>query len=151
MGIISEVAGGVASANPVTAISQLGESLLDRFVPDPAQKQAAQAQVLQYQLQLQEAQIDAQNKLIASQAGDGESGARCIFLYAGIALYLFNYGFCHLLRLDSVQIPTAFHLIFATGILGPVGIEGFKTLSSIMSLPGESSVQIPGIKVVNKQ
>ena len=56
MADLAEIVGAAAAgANPVTAIVGLGKDLIDRFVPDPQAKAAAQGQ-------MQQALIDQQKQ-----------------------------------------------------------------------------------------
>jgi hypothetical protein len=156
MGAIATVIGGAVSGNPLTAVIDLGKDLIDKFVPDPAQKAAAQAQVLQVQAQLQEALIDQQNKVIEATSANQKDDhymkfVRAFFSISVTCLYLWNYAFCRLAHQEPIDIPVSLTTMFGCLMLGFVGVPaGIEAVKEIMVMPGESHVQLPGLKIGNK-
>ena len=160
---ISQVAGAVASgasAGPISAVSTLiggVNDIISKFVTDPNAKLEAQQHALDLQAQLQEAALDAMTK--QTQAADYSAkndhylwGARAFFCYGFSALYLFVYsGLCtKLLKVPPPQIPMNLNLIFAGVMLGCIGIPAaIEALKQIMAMPGDSQVNVLGMKIGN--
>jgi hypothetical protein len=60
--ILADALGSAAAAvNPVSAIADLGRDLIDKFIPDPEKKAAAQLAILDKQNQMNLAVIDQQD------------------------------------------------------------------------------------------
>jgi Holin of 3TMs, for gene-transfer release len=161
---ISQVAGAVAAgatSGPISAVSTLVggvNDIISKFVTDPNAKLAAQQHALDLQAQLQEAALDALTKQTQAAADSAKNdhylwGARAFFCYGFSALYLFVYsGLCtKLLHVPAPEIPMNLNLIFAGVMLGCIGIPaGIEALKQIMAMPGESQVNVLGVKIGNK-
>jgi hypothetical protein len=113
---------------------------------------------LDLQMQLQMAQLDAVTKQTqsANEAAKNDHylwGARAFFCYSFSALYLFIYSGLEekLLHVHAPEIPMNLNIIFAGVMLGCIGIPAaIEAMKSIMSMPGESSVKVPGFSASNK-
>ena len=157
MSDLASIVGAAASgANPVTAIVDLGKDLIDKFIPDPAAKAQASAHLLDVQAQLQEAQIDQQNKIIAATSANVQSDhymgqVRATFCYVIIALIAWNYAVCRFFHQMPLDIPATIFGMFTVIMLGFVGIPaGVEMVKQVMGMPGDSQVSVMGIKVGNK-
>lgn len=157
MSDLASIVGAAASgANPVTAIVELGKDLIDKFIPDPAAKAQASAHLLDVQAQLQEAQIDQQNKIIAATSANVQSDhymgqVRATFCYVIIALIAWNYAVCRFFHQMPLDIPATIFGMFTVIMLGFVGIPaGVEMVKQVMGMPGDSQVSVMGIKVGNK-
>lgn len=146
----------VSGANPVTAIVGLGKDLIDKFIPDPQAKAAAQAHVLDVQAQLQQALIDQQNKIIATTSANVRDdqymkAVRAFFSISMTILYLWNYALCRFFGQTPLDIPVSLTTMFGALMLGFVGIPaGIEATKQIMQMQGESQVSVLGIKAANK-
>jgi hypothetical protein len=160
---LAAIVGAAASANPVNAtantistIVELGKDLIDKFIPDPAAKAQASAHLLDVQAQLQEAQIDQQNKIIAATSANIQSDhymgkVRATFCYTVIALIVWNYAVCRFFHQPPSEIPTSIWGMFSVIMLGFIGIPaGIEMVKQVMGMPGDSQVSVMGIKVGNK-
>lgn len=156
---------GSAAAAPLSVVStfvNLGKDLIDKFIPDPQAKIAAQQHLADQTFQLQIAAIDQQNKILAAasdniKADPHSSGARAYFCGGVTTLILVNYGVLPIInlffgtKLTPFEIPANILWIFATIMLGFVGVPSvMETLKSVMGMQGDSQVSIPGIKISNK-
>ncbi|HTH42879.1 MAG TPA: 3TM-type holin [Terracidiphilus sp.] len=150
-----------AAVNPTSAISSainLGKDLIDKFIPDPQAKQAAQMHILDVQTQLQEAAIDQQNKVIAAAAQNVSNDhymmwMRAFFCFSMTIMYIWNYAVCRFFGQAPVELPMSMHAMFATIMLGFVGIPaGIEMAKQIAAMPGESQASVMGglIKAGNK-
>jgi Holin of 3TMs, for gene-transfer release len=154
--VASIVGAAAAGANPVTAVVGLGKDLIDKFIPDPQAKAAAQAHLLDLQAQMQAALIDQQNKIIAATSANIKDDhymqfVRAFFSISMIVLYIWNYAVCRFFQQPPIDIPTSMHAMFATVILGFVGIPaGIDATKKIMAMPGDSQVNVLGVKIGNK-
>ncbi len=174
MGTASGVAGaigtalGSAATAPLTgtaaimsAIAEIAKPLID-LIPDPQKKLEAQLHVSDQSYQLALAQLDQQNKILTAasaniQADPHSSGARAYYCYGVTTLILANYGLIPLFdgmlkwHLAPFQIPSNVLWIFATIMLGFVGVPSvMETLKTVMGMPGESQVNVLGMKMGNK-
>jgi hypothetical protein len=154
--VASIVGAAAAGANPVTAVVGLGKDLIDKFIPDPQAKAAAQAHLLDLQAQMQEALVDQQNKIIAATSSNVKDDhymqfVRAFFSISMIILYIWNYAICRFFHQQPIDIPTSMHAMFATLILGFIGIPaGVEATKTIMAMPGDSQVNVLGVKIGNK-
>lgn len=150
------VGAAAAAANPITAIIQLGKDLIDKFIPDPAAKAQASAHLLDVQAQLQEAQIDQQNKIIAATSANIQSDhymgqVRATFCYVIITLIAWNYAICRFFHQSPLDIPATIFGMFTVIMLGFVGIPaGVEMVKQVMGMPGDSQISVLGVKVGNK-
>jgi hypothetical protein len=153
---LTNLLGAAASANPISAIVGLGKDLIDKFVPDPAAKAQASAHLLDVQAQLQTAQIDQQNKIIAATSANLQSDhymgqVRATFCYVIISLIAWNYAICRFFHQPTLEIPATIFGMFTVIILGFVGIPaGVEMVKQVMGMPGDSQVSVLGIKLGNK-
>ena len=156
--VLGNVAAGAVSANPISAIVGLGKDLIDKFVPDPAAKAAAQAHVLDVQAQMQAEVIDQQNKIIEASSANVKDDhymqwMRAFFCFSMTIMYIWNYAGCRFAGQQPVDIPTSMHAMFASIMLGFVGIPaGIEMAKQVAAMPGESSASVLGgvIKAGNK-
>jgi hypothetical protein len=161
---ISQVAGAVAAgatSGPISAVSTLVggvNDIISKFVTDPNAKLAAQQHALDLQAQLQEAALDALTKQTQAAADSAKNdhylwGARAFFCYGFSALYLFVYSglATMLMKKPPPEIPMNLNLIFAGVMLGCIGIPAaIEALKQIMAMPGESQVNVLGVRIGNK-
>ena len=77
MAHVASIVGAAAGANPVTAVVGLEKDLVDKFIPDPQAKAAAQAHPLDLQAQMQEALIDQQNRSSQRPARTSRTTTTC--------------------------------------------------------------------------
>jgi Holin of 3TMs, for gene-transfer release len=153
---LAEIVGAAAAgADPITALIGLGKDLIDKFIPDPAAKAVAATRVLELQTQLQQAQIDQQNKIIAATSANLQSDhymgkARATFCYTIIALIAWNYAICRFFHQGPLDIPATIFGMFTVIMLGFVGIPaGVEMVKQVMAMPGNSQVSVLGVKVGN--
>lgn len=150
------VGAAAAGANPVSAIVELGKDLIDKFVPDPAAKAQASAHLLDVQAQLQQAQIDEQNKIIAATSANIQSDhymgkVRATFCYVIIALIAWNYAICRFFHQSPLDIPATIFGMFSVIMLGFIGIPaGVEMVKQVMGMPGDSQLSVLGVKIGNK-
>jgi hypothetical protein len=155
-GLAGLVAAAASAGNPITAIVELGKDLIDKFIPDPAAKAQASAHLLDVQAQLQEAQIDQQNKIIEATSANIQSDhymgrVRATFCYSVIALIVWNYAVCRFFHQTPTDIPISIWGMFSVIMLGFVGIPaGIEMVKQVMGMPGDSQVSVMGVKVGNK-
>jgi hypothetical protein len=157
---LGSVAGGVAGG-PLSAVGTVlagVNDIIGKFITDPNQKLAAQQHALDLQAQLQAAAMDAETKQTQSANDAAKNdhylwGARAFFCYGFTALYLFVYSgiAAKLIHSQPPEIPMNLNFIFAGVMLGCIGIPaGLEAMKTIMAMPGESSVTLPGFKASNK-
>jgi hypothetical protein len=154
--LASLVGAAASGANPITAIVELGKDLIDKFIPDPVAKAQASAHLLDVQAQLQEAQIEQQNKIIEATSANIQSDhymgrVRATFCYMIIALIAWNYAICRFFHQVSIEIPATIFGMFTVIMLGFIGIPaGVEMVKQVMGMPGDSQVSVMGVKVGNK-
>ena len=160
-GAVGSLIGGAASGplNIIQAVASLGQDLIDRFIPDPAQKIAAAQHLIDVQQALTLAQIDQQNKIMTAtstnQANDPHaSGSRAYFCYGVTTMLLVNYGVAPFVAsimhwpFQPFGIPPTIMGIFATIMLGWVGIPaGADMVKSVMGMDGDSSISALGVGI----
>jgi hypothetical protein len=150
------VGAAASAANPISAIVGLGKDLIERFIPDPAAKLEASTHLLDMQTQLQEAQIDQQNKIIAATSANIQSDhymgrVRATFCYMIIGLIAWNYAICRFFHQGPLEIPATIFGMFTVIMLGFIGIPaGVEMVKQVMGMPGDSQVSVLGVKVGNK-
>lgn len=149
------------AAGIITAISAIAKPLID-LIPDPQKKLEMQERLADQQQQLALAAIDQQNKIIQAasdniKADPHSSGSRAYFCIGVTTMILINYGVLPILNLifktnlTPFEIPSNVLWIFATIMLGFVGVPSvMETLKSVMGMPGDSQVNVLGIKIGNK-
>lgn len=158
MSVLSDMAGAAVGANPISAIADFGKDLIDKFIPDPAAKAAAQLALLDRQNQMSLALIDQQNKVIAAAQGNMKDDhymqwMRAFFCFSMTIMYIWNYAICRFFGQQPVDLPMSMHAMFATIMLGFVGIPaGIEMAKQVASMQGDSSASIMGglIKAGNK-
>lgn len=150
-----------SAAGIISAISEIAKPLID-LIPDPQKKLEAQQHVSDQQFQLAMAQIDQQEKVMQAASQNishdpHSSGSRAYFCIGVTTMILINYGALPVInlffgtRLTPFEIPGNVLWIFATIMLGFVGVPSvMETLKAVMGMPGESSVNLPGMKMSNK-
>lgn len=146
---IGSIAGSAASG-PIGIIGSLLSKALD-FIPDPAKKLEFQQHIQDQQLQLAMATIDQQNKQaeIASKniQNDKLSGPRAGFCWMVVGLLAWNYGLCPMFHRTPVNLP--FEIVGAfTALL--LGMSGMSMAREVALAPGDSQVNLLGVKVANK-
>jgi hypothetical protein len=164
MSELGDVAGAVAGSVAAGPLSGVGlvmgavNDIIGKFVTDPNAKLAAAQHALDLQAQMQVAQLDALTKQTQSANDAAKNdhylwGARAFFCYGFTALYLFIYSGLagKLLKVAIPDIPMNLNFIFAGVMLGCIGIPaGLEAMKTIMAMPGDSSVSLPGFKASNK-
>ncbi|HET6220165.1 MAG TPA: 3TM-type holin [Acidobacteriaceae bacterium] len=155
--VLSGITGAAVSANPISAIADLGKDLIDKFIPDPALKAQAQMHLLDSQNQMAMAQIDQQNKVIAAAAQNVSNdhymmGMRAFFCFSMTLMYIWNYAGCRFVGQAPIDLPMSMHAMFATIMLGFVGIPaGIEMAKQVAGMQGDSQVSVLGlVKAGNK-
>jgi Holin of 3TMs, for gene-transfer release len=149
---------GSAAAAPLSVVSSfvnLGKDLIDRFVPDPQAKLAAQQHLADQAANLQMAQLDQQNKMMTAASANIQADThmpvqRAYFCGGITSMLLFNYAvtpllhaFCHV-DIAPLQIPASVLSIFAVIMLGFVGIPAaLQMAQTVAGMPGDSQVKLP--------
>jgi len=126
------------------AIASLGESILDRVIPDPAQRAQAKLELIKAQQAGEFRELDARMSAITAEAGSADpwtSRARPTFLYV---FYLLILSLVLLAPLVGVfrpvemqsffanvaagfaAIPDELWMTFAAGYLGYTGFRSFE-------------------------
>lgn len=151
---IADVAANITPMGLINSIASIAKPLLD-LIPNPADKMRAQQIVLDHQYGLQQSLIAQQDKEMddatANIKGD-TSMMRCrsFFCYSVTVLYIWNYALCRFAHQMPIDLPTSLHAMFATIMLGFVGIPaGIDMAKSIAAMPGDSSVSMLGFKASN--
>jgi hypothetical protein len=149
---------GTAASGPLSIVSSfvdLGKDLIDRFIPDPQAKLAAQQHLADQSFQLQLAAIDQQNKMMAAasaniQADPHMSGQRAYFCGGITSMLLFNYAVVPLLHaflhvdMSPLAIPASVLSIFAVIMLGFVGIPAaLQMVQTVAGMQGDSQIKLP--------
>jgi hypothetical protein len=149
--IAGAVAGGAASANPISLALSVGKDLIDRFLPDPAAKAAALAHLQDQQITLALTTIDQQNKaaalVSANLQNDRLSGPRAGFCWMVVALLAWNYALCPIFHKSPMDLPFSIITCFTLLLLGTSGMDLARTVSLA---PGDSNLSVLGVKVSNK-
>jgi hypothetical protein len=156
--LATAIGAAASGANPITAAIGLGKDLIDKFIPDPAAKAAAQAHVLDVQAQMQSEVIDQQDKIIEAASANVKDDhymqwMRAFFCFSMTIMYIWNYAGCRFVGQQPIEIPTSMHAMFATIMLGFVGIPaGIEMAKQVAAMPGESQASLLGgmIKAGNK-
>jgi hypothetical protein len=159
--IVASVAGAIAqgatsgATSVVSSFVNLGKDLIERFIPDPQAKLAAQQHLADQTFQLQMAAIEQQNKMMVAasaniQADPHMSGQRAYFCGGITSMLLFNYAMVPLLHaffhvdIAPLAIPASVLSIFAVIMLGFVGIPAaLQMVQAVSNMPGESQVKLP--------
>lgn len=150
-------AAGQVAAGPLGVVSSfvnLGKDLIDRFIPDPQAKLAAQQHLADQAMTLQLAQIDQQNKMMAAASANiasdpHMSGQRAYFCGGITTMLLFNYAVVPMLHgfltnISPISIPPSILGIFAVIMLGFVGIPAaLQMIQAIAGMPGDSVIKLP--------
>jgi hypothetical protein len=140
-----------ASSNPISLALSVGKDLIDKFLPDPVAKAAAVAHLQDQQLALALAQIDQQNKdaaLVSTNIqNDKLSGPRNGFCWMVVFLLAWNYGLCPAFHYVPVALPFEIVAAFTALLLGTSGMSMAK---EVALAPGDSNVNLLGVKVSNK-
>jgi hypothetical protein len=125
-----------------TAIVGIGGKLIDKFIPDPAQKAAAQLELMQMQQTGELKQIELQMSAILAEANSTDpwtSRARPSFMYVMYFMILaaIPMGFLHAFRPDLAisiaegmkawlaALPEELWWLFGAGYLGYTGARTF--------------------------
>lgn len=155
--VLGEVAGGAASGpmSGIAAVLNAAKGIIGEFVTDPGAKLQASQHLVDLQYQLQMAQLDAETKDVAASAGANNDhylgGLRAFFGYSMTVLYLWNYAVCRFAHQTPVDIPMNLNLIFATLMLGFIGVPaGIEAIKEVLRMPGESTVNVLGVAATNK-
>lgn len=142
---VSGPVGGVA------AVLQAAKGIIGEFVTDPTAKLAATQHLVDVQAELQLSQIQEQEGNVQAASAnilhDGLGGVRKVFGYSFVAMLIWNYAVVPMLHKLPVEIPWAFTVAFTTLLLGT---SAMNLAQNVSGMPGESIVQIPGVKLGNK-
>jgi hypothetical protein len=151
--ILGDVAGAATSgpATGIAAILDAANSIIGKFVTDPAAKLEASQHLVDLQYQLQTSQM-AQQTAEAAQAGqniqhDNLTGPRSVFCYAVIVGFLWNYVLCKFVHQTPTEIPGMYIAAFVALMLGTAGVQAAQ---SVALAPGDSTVSLLGFKLGNK-
>lgn len=161
MSELSDVAGAIAGgavsgpATGLAAIMQAAKGIIGEFVTSPGDKLAATQHLVDLQFQLQTEQLDAETKDVqasaAANSGNYLGSLRAFFGYSMTCLYVWNYAICRFFHQSPVDIPMNLNFIFATLMLGFIGVPaGIEAIKQVMGMPGDSSVSVLGVKASNK-
>lgn len=156
MSIIGDIFG-------VGGLSSLAQTIIEKFVPDPQAKAAALQQLQQNQIEIQKMSDDLEVKLndIAGQniRADSSSGdkfterARPTFMYIVEFILGFNYVIVPIVQMSTGKSLSPFNLPPDLLTLFGVCVTGYvmsRSVDKALSLPGESQVNILGLKASNK-
>lgn len=145
----------------VGGVSNLVQTVIDRVVPDPETKAKVQLALQQNAVQLQQMNDDLETKLnetagqnIRADAQSGNflaSSARPMFMYIVEAILAFNYIGLPIAKLCGAAIapmdlPGDLLVLFGTCITGYVFA---RSADKALSLPGQSSINLLGMKMSN--
>lgn len=147
----------------VGGLSSLAQTIIEKFVPDPQAKAAALQQLQQNQIEIQKMSDDLEVKLndIAGQniRSDSSSGdkfterARPTFMYIVEFILGFNYVIVPIVQMATGKSLSPFTLPPDLLTLFGVCVTGYvmsRSVDKALSLPGESQVNILGLKASNK-
>lgn len=165
--VVSSVVGAAAEgvAAPATGVIGIIGSLVSKamdFIPDPAKKLELQQHAMDLQASAASQELDAMTKQVqaASAASVSDTSlwkVRAFFCYTMCLILAFNLVIVPLLAafghitIAPIMLPTNLLAVFAIIMVGLTGVpSGFQAIQNIMALPGESSVNVLGVKVGNK-
>lgn len=154
MSVIGDVfgAGGVAS---------LVQTVVNKFVPDKDAQEKIALALQQNQVQLAQMDADLETKLNetagANIRADAQSGnflassARPMFMYIVEAILAFNYIGLPIAKMFGgnvapMELPPDLLVLFGTCITGYVFA---RSADKALSLPGQSSINVLGVKMSN--
>lgn len=157
MSVIGDVFG-------VGGLSNLAQTIIEKFVPDPQAKAAALQHLQDNQIEIVKMQDDIETKLndIAGQniRADAASGdkyterARPTFMYIVEFILAFNYIAIPGIQIATGKVIAPFNLPPDLLTLFGVCVTGYvmaRSVDKTLALPGASEVNILGIKASNKQ
>jgi hypothetical protein len=154
--VLGEVAGGAVSGpiSGIAAIMDAAKGIIGKFVTDPSAKLEASQHLVDLQYQLQMAQLDAETKDVQASAGANNDhylgSLRAFFGYSMTCLYVWNYAICRFFHQQPVDIPMNLNFIFATLMLGFIGVPaGIEAMKQVLGMPGASTVSVLGVKASN--
>lgn len=146
----------------VGGLSSLAQTIIEKFVPDPQAKAAALQQLQQNQIEIQKMSDDLEVKLndIAGQnvRADAASGdkfterARPTFMYIVEFILAFNFIGIPIAnmfgsKVQPLVLPADLLTLFGVCVTGYVMS---RTVDKALALPGESQVNVLGVKLGNK-
>lgn len=146
----------------VGGLSSLAQTIIEKFVPDPQAKAAALQQLQQNQIEIQKMNDDLEVKLndIAGQnvRADAASGdkfterARPTFMYIVEFILAFNFIGIPIAnmfgsKVQPLVLPADLLTLFGVCVTGYVMS---RTVDKALALPGESQVNVLGVKLGNK-
>lgn len=115
--------------------------------------QKIQAAMIDSAQKAAQAQIDDATANIQAEAKAG-SKARPMFMYIIEIVLVFDLvfaplwnGFCKSNPITALPLPSNLLILFGVCL---TGYTAFDKVQQIMNLPGESTLQLPGVKVVNR-
>jgi len=147
----------------VGGLSSLAQTIIEKFVPDPQAKEAALEKLRSDAITMQQMENDLQAKLNETAGqnirADAQSGdkfterARPTFMYIVEAILAFNFigvPFYQLVTGKAIQpfnLPADLLTLFGVCVTGYVMS---RSVDKALSLPGDSQVNILGVKASNK-
>jgi hypothetical protein len=145
----------------VGGVSSLVQTVINKVVPDKETQEKIALALQQNQVQLAQMDADLESKLnetagqnIRADASSGNflaSSARPMFMYIVEAILTFNYIVLPIVKMFGVpvapmELPPDLLVLFGTCITGYVFA---RSADKALSLPGQSSINVLGMKLTN--
>lgn len=129
--------------DPITGAEQLIDDALNRFIPDPAQKAAASAQVLQIVENAKTALTQSQASVITSEASSTHwmtSAWRPCLMFTFIAILIFNYILSPIVHAFggtymALPIPPDMWSLLRLGVGGYIGGRSIEKVVTMATTP----------------
>lgn len=146
----------------VGGLSSLAQTIIEKFVPDPQAKAQALQQLQQNQIEVLKIQNDLEQKLnetagqnIRADATSGDKyteRARPTFMYIVEFILAFNFIGIPLAqmfgsKMQPINLPGDLLTLFGVCVTGYVFS---RTVEKTLSMPGDSQVNVLGVKLGNK-
>lgn len=129
--------------DPITGAEQLIDDALNKFIPDPAQKAAASAQVLQIVENAKTSLVQSQASVITAEAGSTswmtKSWRPCL-MFTFIAIINFNYIFSPIVHafgapMMALPIPPMMWSLLQIGVGGYIGGRSIEKVVDKVTTP----------------
>jgi hypothetical protein len=147
----------------VGGLSSLAQTIIEKFVPDPQAKEAALEKLRTDAITVQQMENDLQAKLNETAGqnirADAQSGdkfterARPTFMYIVEAILAFNFIGIPVVQLITGKAIQPFNLPADLLTLFGVCVTGYvmsRSVDKALALPGDSQVNVLGVKASNK-
>jgi hypothetical protein len=147
----------------VGGLAGFAKDLIDKLIPDPQAKAAALQKLQENQIEIIKMQDDLEAKLnetagqnIRADAASGDKfteRARPTFMYIVEAILAFNFIVIPLIQMLSGKAVAPFNLPADLLTLFGVCVTGYvmsRSVDKALALPGDSQVNVLGVKLGNK-